>query len=148
MSDVMNDEHKPGTEGAEFRDTNSDHDSMNDSLNDEMSLYVLFDTICRDFDVALDEKDGWAWVNVDITIQLHNIITRLRHWKTSLHWLAVKYCGADPSEDTDVVIRQLLKAVEEDNYFLASVLRKYLDEVYECLGNLHIMHLDPTEQTG
>jgi hypothetical protein len=63
------------------------------------------------------------------------------------HWLAVKSCGADPSEDTKAAVHQLPKAVEEENYFLASVLRKHLDKVRKCLGNLCTMHLDSAEKT-
>jgi hypothetical protein len=48
-------------------------------MNNKMSLYILFDTICQDFDVALNKKDGWAWQNIDIAIQLHNIIMQVHH---------------------------------------------------------------------
>lgn len=131
--------------------TSSEAESDNDSMAEDLSLTDLYDEILRDFDTALEENSGWAWDDVDVATRLHDVSTRLRHWKRSIVWVK-KGRGDDStlpeleSNDEDAIFRGSLDLVLQDNPYLSGVVWSYLEEVHDGLMNIRESFGTPVEE--
>jgi hypothetical protein len=121
-------------------------------MRNETLLDGLFDEVLRGIDAAIQEKDGWAWNDIEVATKLYDASTRLRHWKRSIESLVVdshnsrsnNYAGFAGAE---AGFRQFLRSVDSDAPSLSALIRTNMDDIKYTLESVHELKKEPGESS-
>ncbi|KAF1952013.1 hypothetical protein CC80DRAFT_596931 [Byssothecium circinans] len=125
--------------------TSSTEDQLSDVSEDSYyskSLIGLCDTIIHDIKSAVGESYRWAGDENDVAGQLGDASKSLKHWRSSIQWIAT---GGSPPADEELlstIVSGFLDILEKHEKFLAGTIRSYLDEVSQTVGTLRAIHAD------
>jgi hypothetical protein len=119
--------------------------SDNLEYDNEKSLHELVRDVENDFGIALDEDDGWAWLDFDLALQMHEVSTQWQHWKGSIAGFAAELLNlgtdsATKKTDEDMDTRELLVTIEMERPYLSGVIISYLSDIRCALINLRTVH--------
>lgn len=131
--------------------TSSETSSEDDSMTGEQPLFDIYNETLRNFDASIEEDDGWGWKDIEVATQLHDISTRLRHWKRSLVWLksGVSRRLPDPELDAkhdDSVFQECLDIVRQEDTYVSEVVGSYMEDVRDGLERLRLSLELPGEE--
>ncbi|KAF2467328.1 uncharacterized protein BDR25DRAFT_267485 [Lindgomyces ingoldianus] len=110
------------------------------STDKETPLSDLCNAILMDLEHAVEKGTGWAWKDINVAVHLHDVLISVRHWKNSVHWLAIGANAPRVDENVDLSVSRLLDSVEFHDSFLSGTVRLYLDAIAECVNNIRLLY--------
>jgi hypothetical protein len=129
--------------------TNLDDHSMDDfSWEEELQYEGTLLGSCNELliwiDRGVEEETGWALVDAEVALQLHDASLLIRQWKSSCSWLAEELNKSKRlfAEDNailqdleeDVLVESIFEILEARCHPLSVTLRSCLDEIRKHLN--------------